>query len=217
VVLDSGHDGGNADNPEIINQLVDAGHGVTKTCDTAGTTTQDGYPEHAFNFDVALRIRAILAARGVTVLLTRPDDTGVGPCITARAAFGNAHHAAAYIAIHADGADPSGSGFHVIEEASMPLGGPAQAAASDRLAQAVRARMLAESGFGYSTYIGNGQALDRRDDLGGLNLSTQPSVFVECGNMRNSTDAARQESPAGRQRVAQALAGALLDFLAASR
>jgi N-acetylmuramoyl-L-alanine amidase len=212
VVLDPGHNGGNAAHPEIINRQVDAGRGQTKPCNTVGAETATGYPEHAFNFDVAQRTRRLLVAHGLTVLLTRPDDTGVGPCVDARARFGNAHGAAAVVSIHADGADPAGAGFHVIEAMGTP-GGPAIAAATSRLALRIRAALLAESGFGYATYVAGGGGLDHRADLGGLNLSTRAAIFVVCGNMRNPADAARMTSPAGRQRIARALADGILATL----
>lgn len=213
VVLDPGHNGGNADHPDVINRQVDAGLGQTKACNTVGAETDGGYPEHAFNFDVALRTRQLLVARGLTVLLTRPDDSGVGPCVDARARFGNSHDAAAVVSIHADGAPPAGTGFHVIEATGAP-GGSAVAAGTRQLALSVRAAMLAESGFGYATYTAGGVGLDHRSDLGGLNLSTRPSILVECGNMRNAADAARITGPAGRQRIAQALADGILKALA---
>ena len=56
-------------------------------------------------------------------------------------------------------------------------------------------------------------ALDVRTDLGGLNLSTVPKVFIECGNMRNASDAAKLSSAAFRQRIAVALAAGLTAFL----
>jgi N-acetylmuramoyl-L-alanine amidase len=212
VVLDPGHNGGNAAHPEVINRQVDAGRGQTKPCNTVGAETASGYPEHAFNFDVAQRTRRLLVARGLTVLLTRPNDTGVGPCVDARARFGNAHGAAAVVSIHADGANPAGAGFHVIEAVGTPAG-PVIAAAASRLALRTRAALLAESGFGYATYVAGGGGLDHRADLGGLNLSTRPAIFVECGNMRNPADAARMTSLAGRQRIARALADGILGAL----
>jgi N-acetylmuramoyl-L-alanine amidase len=215
VVLDPGHNGGNADHPEIINRQVDAGLGQRKACNTVGAETVSGYPEHAFNFDVALRTKQLLEARGLTVLLTRPDDTGVGPCVDVRAAFGNEHRAAVVVSIHADGAPTAGTGFHVIEALGSP-GGSAVAAETKRLALAVRASMLAESGLGYATYVAGGGGLDHRSDLGGLNLSTRPSVLVECANMRNPDDAARITTAAGRQRIAQALADGIRTALTTS-
>ena len=66
----------------------------------------------------------------------------------------------------------------------------------------MRNRFTRDTGMPYSNYIGDGTALDVRSDLGGLNLSTVPKVFIECGNMRNATDAATAQrcglAPAGR-------------------
>ena len=55
VVLDPGH---NLNNSSSINQIVNAGNGVFKACDTTGTATNGGYPEHAFTWDVANRAAA---------------------------------------------------------------------------------------------------------------------------------------------------------------
>ncbi|HEY7938593.1 MAG TPA: N-acetylmuramoyl-L-alanine amidase, partial [Acidimicrobiales bacterium] len=124
VVLDPGHDGGNASHPAEIDRQVPAG-GFTKACDTTGTQTAGGYPEHAFTFDVALRVATLLRGQGLTVVLTRPDDAGVGPCVDERAAIGNRAGAAAVVSIHADGGPADGRGFHVLE----PVGGPGAVAA----------------------------------------------------------------------------------------
>ncbi len=84
VVLDPGHNGGNATHPREVNRQVPDGRGGTKACNTTGTQTDAGYAEHAFTFDVATRVRATLQTRGITVVLTRPDDAGVGPCVDER-------------------------------------------------------------------------------------------------------------------------------------
>jgi N-acetylmuramoyl-L-alanine amidase len=62
-----------------------------------------------------------------------------------------------------------------------------------------------------STYDGsNGIAL--RNDLAGLNLTTVPKVLIECGNMRNATDAALLTSPRFQRRAAQAMVAAVIRF-----
>ncbi|MCW2603567.1 MAG: N-acetylmuramoyl-L-alanine amidase, partial [Pseudonocardiales bacterium] len=110
-----------------------AGNGTATACDTAGTTTVDGYPEHAFTFDVATHVAALLTSCGFRVELTRADDTSIGPCVSGRADLGNSPDiAAAVVSIHADGAPEDGHGFH-ISQASIPPAGPEAAAASDRL------------------------------------------------------------------------------------
>lgn len=210
VVIDPGHNGANYRNLSIIDRLVPAGFGRTKPCNTTGTQTAAGYPEHAFTFDVAERVGSLLRQQGVIVALTRTDDDGVGPCVNERAAFGNARHADAVVSIHADG-HVGGSGFHVIE-ASHPPAGAATAAASHRLAVSVHDAYLAGSGFAPSTYLGV-DGYDRRDDLAGLNLSTRPTIFIECGNMANAGDAAKLTSASGRERIAQAIATGIEGFL----
>ena len=86
------------------------------------------------------------------------------------------------------------------------------AAASYRLALDIRAAYRSGTGMPYSTYAGS-NALFVRTDLGGLNLSDVPKVFIETGNMRNVGDAARLESAAYRQREAAALARGFEAFL----
>ena len=211
VVIDPGHNGGNAAHPEIINQLVNV---ITerKACDTAGTETDAGYTEHAFTFDVATRLAALLRKKGAKVVLTRPTDTGVGPCVTQRAAIGNRAHADVAISIHADGGPPGGTGFEVIEPGLVPGYTDKIVAPSRRLGLDVRDAYHSIAGEPYSSYIGvNG--LDVRTDLGGLNLSEVPKVFIECANMRNSSDAALVTSPTFRERAAEALAAGITVFL----
>jgi N-acetylmuramoyl-L-alanine amidase len=211
VVLDPGHNGGNAANPAAINRPVPAGRGRTKPCNTTGTATGAGFPEHAFTWAVSTKVRDILTARGVKVVLTRPDDTGVGPCVNQRAAVGNDARAAAVVSIHADGStDPAAHGFHVAY--SAPPLNAAQGEPSLRLARTMRDG-LRSAGFPFSTYVGS-DGLSPRDDLGGLNLSTRPAVLVECGNMRNAAEAAAFSTAAGQRSYATAIAAAVLRYLA---
>jgi N-acetylmuramoyl-L-alanine amidase len=213
IVLNPGHNGGNAADPAAINQLVPAGFGQYKACDTTGTETNSGgYPEHAFNWDVALRVRSILQAHGVRVIMTRSSDSGVGPCVDERARIGNQAGVSAVISIHADGAPVDGHGFHVCEDSRPPAGG-AVAALSHRLTVAEHDALLQGSGMTTSTYLGS-DGYYPRDDLAGLNLATVPATFLEIGNMRNPGDATIQLSAAGRQRIAAAVATGILDWLA---
>jgi N-acetylmuramoyl-L-alanine amidase len=212
IAVDPGHNGRNWAHPREINRLVDAGT-LHKPCDTTGTSTADGYGEAAYNFDVALRLRAILRSAGARVVLTRTRNDGWGPCITTRAAIGNRAHADAAISIHADGGPAAGRGFHVIYPPSIRGLTDDIAASSRRLALDVRDTFRAGTGMPYATYIGR-DGLDVRSDLGGLNLSDVPKVFVETGNMRNATDAALLESPSFREREAHALALGLARFVA---
>ncbi|WP_188189341.1 N-acetylmuramoyl-L-alanine amidase [Nonomuraea sp. SYSU D8015] len=211
VVIDPGHNGGNAAHPKEINRQVDIITG-RKACNTVGTQTDDGYQEHAFTWDVASRLKPILENMGAEVVLTRPDDKGVGPCVTERAEIGNKARANAVVSIHADGAAPSGHGFHVIMPGLLRGHNDAVVEPSRRLGLDVRNAYRAGTGMPYATYRGK-DGLQTRTDLGGLNLSKRPAVFVECGNMRNSGDAAKLSDPGFRQRIADSLAAGIKRFL----
>jgi N-acetylmuramoyl-L-alanine amidase len=213
IAVDPGHNGGNYRHTKEINRQVDV---LTqkKACDTTGTSTNDGYSEAAFTWDVSQRLTKILKNRGAKVVLTRKNNTGWGPCITERAAIGNEAKANAAISVHADGTAAANHGFHVI----MPkkIDGPVDPVVgkSSKLGIAIRDAFRKGTGLPYSTYIGN-KALDYRNDLGGLNLSTVPKVFIECGNMRNAAEAAKFRDPKFRQKIALALANGLQHYLEA--
>ncbi|WP_200938830.1 N-acetylmuramoyl-L-alanine amidase [Modestobacter sp. Leaf380] len=209
VVIDPGHNGGNAAAPAVVDAPVPDGTGGTKPCNTTGTSTDAGYAEHSFTWDTSLRLRDLLTAAGVQVVLTRPDDTGVGPCVDVRGQLGAQVGAAAFVGVHGDGAAPGSRGFHVITSSRDP-GGAEVAASTQALAVALRDALTAVEPV--SDYLGT-DGLDSRPDLAGLNLNTVPAVYVECGNMRNAADAALMSSPEGRQALAQQLATGVLAFL----
>lgn len=212
IALDPGHNGGNASDPSYINKLVWIGNGY-KACDTTGTETDAGYTEATFNLAVALDTERILTAAGAHVVMTRTTNTGVGPCINVRAAIGNDAHAAVAISIHADGGPPNGYGFQVLTPIAIPGYNTAIITPSWRLGLDVRKYYQAATGEPFSTYAGTA-AMEPRNDLGGLNLSKVPKVFLETGNMRNASDAAKLISPAFQQRIALGIAEALNAFLA---
>ena len=71
---------------------------------------------------------------------------------------------------------------------------------------------LPATGMPVADYVAS-NGLIARDDLGGLNLSDVPAVFVEVGNMRNDTDVALLLDPEFRQATAVAIRAALEEFL----
>jgi N-acetylmuramoyl-L-alanine amidase len=211
IVIDPGHNGGNVNHPEEANRLVDAGT-LLKPCSTVGTSTGEGYSEAAYNLDVARRLADLLREAGARAILTRSTNTGWGPCITKRAGIGNRVDADAAISIHADAGPPSERGFHVIYPPSIQGLTDDIALPSRRLALDVRDAYRAGTRMPYATYVGVG-GLDVRTDLGGLNLSDVPKVFIETGNMLNPTDARLLSRPRFREREALALRLGLAAFL----
>jgi len=208
VFLDPGHNGV-AD--ASLTRQVPNGRGGTKDCNTMGTETNDGYPEHAFNWDVVARIRNSLNEIGVRTQLSRDNDNSVGPCIDERAAMANAMHPDAIISIHADSGPATGRGFHVCYS-SPPLN-DAQSGPAVQLAATMRDSLVA-SGMHPSTYIGS-NGLYSRADLAGLNLAQYPAILVELGNMKNSDEAAQMESADGRAKYATAVTQGIVTYLSA--
>ena len=206
VFLDPGHNGVN---DSSITRQVPNGRGGTKECQTAGSATDDGYPEHAFNWAVVALINQSLDQMGVRTQLSRDSDDGVGPCVDQRAALANAMHPDAIVSIHADGGPASGAGFHV--NYSYPPLNDVQGGAAVQLAHTMR-DALAQAGFQPSTYIGS-DGLYGRGDLAGLNLAQYPAVLVELGNMKNAGDSARIESADGRAKYAAAVTQGIVAYL----
>ena len=210
VGIDPGHNGGNFTDPDAIAQQIWNG-AEWEACDTTGTTTDGGYTEAQFNFNVAKYLRADLRRDGARVIMTRTSNTGVGPCVNRRAEVINDAHADVAVDIHADGAAASGRGFTILEPVAD---GPNDAviAASQRFGGDVRQAMLAETTMPVSNYEGSGGIMPR-DDLAGLNLTTVPKVLIECGNMRNAIDAGLLVTARFQQQVASALTAAIVRYL----
>lgn len=206
VFLDPGHNG--VYDASITRQVTN-GRGGTKQCNTTGTATNDGYTEHAFNWDVTLRVRDALNQMGARTQLSRDNDNSIGPCVDQRAALANAMHPDAIVSVHADGGPPTGRGFHV--NYSNPPLNDAQSGPAVQLAHAMRDSLLA-SGLQPSTYIGS-DGLNGRADLAGLNLAQYPAVLVELGNMKNGDDAAQMQSSDGRAKYAAAVTEGIVAYL----
>jgi N-acetylmuramoyl-L-alanine amidase len=209
IAIDPGHNGENYAHPTYINHLVWNGR-ENEACDTTGTATATGYSEAQFNWNVAVDLQADLRNLGATVVLTRSSNTTYGPCITQRAAIGNRAHAVVAISIHADGGPPGGRGFAILVPVADGINNRI-VAPSLRFARALRTSFL-RTGMPESTYDGV-DGIQPRDDLGGTNLSTVPKVFLECGNMRNTTDATLLEEPRWQRAAAMAIAEGMVAFL----
>ncbi len=210
VGIDPGHNGRNGVNPDFIDQQFWNGREL-ENCDTTGTETMSGYTEAQYNLNVARYLRADLRADGAKVVMTRSSNDGVGPCVTTRAEIIDRSHANVAIDIHADGGPPSGRGFTVLEPVADGTNDKV-IRSSVRFGSDVKAALLAGTTMPASDYYGVGGVIFR-DDLAGLNLTTVPKVLIECGNMRNATDAALLVQPGFQRRVARALTAAIVAFL----
>jgi N-acetylmuramoyl-L-alanine amidase len=210
IVLDPGHNGGNASHLDEISQRVWIGNGW-KPCNRVGTETRAGYPEHRLNWAVARRVKARLEELGATVHLTRTSDTGVGPCVDVRGQLGAAVGADLAVSIHADGSRAGNRGFFVMRPGLVEGWTDDIRGRSARLARALRDGLAARHLPVANYYATNG--LKVRTDLGTLNHSDVPIAMVELGNMRNRRDAERMTSARGKDRYAAGIVSGIRRYL----
>lgn len=94
--------------------VLDAAHGGADT----GAHLANHVEEKNLVVALAIRLRSMLAARGIAVITTREGDPTLPPA--KRAAMANAQHAAACLVLHAT---ESGSGIHLFTS-SLPPAAP---------------------------------------------------------------------------------------------
>lgn len=203
IAIDPGHNGGNMKNASKISRQVDDGRGGTKACNTTGTATSDGFAEHEFNWKVAKHLRTVLEAKGARVIMSRKDDTGVGPCVDERGTF--ADEADVLVSIHANGSEstkPFGFGAIIAPDRKH--------AESKKLAGSI-VKGLKKADFRANPSYGKNSVIERTD-LGGLNHATVPAVLMELGEMRNPDEAKTMQTDSGRKRYADGLAVGIEDY-----
>ncbi len=184
--------------------VLDPAHGGSD----AGAQISDTTAEKDVTLALAFRLRAMLAARGFTVVMTRGSDApgGGGLTLDDRAGVANHAHAAACLVLHAGS---SGDGVHlyrsdldaVSAEPTVPPWLTAQAAwiPQSRLLQREIASALARSGI---PLVIGAVSVRPMDSL------TCPALIVELAPADEDADSINQTGY--QQRVARAIAGALL-------
>jgi len=198
VVVDPGHDL----RANLETEPIGPGSSVRKIKDGGGTA---GEPQVVLA--VSLRLRALLEAAGVRVVMTRTrtDSTSMGN--VARARIANRAHARLFLRVHADGStSPARRGTHTLYPAVHRGWTDDIAAPSLRAARAVQAELVRSLGFPDA-------GLDRRSDLTGFNWSNVPSVLAELGFLTNPTERGVLTSAAGQRRAAVGLCRGAMRFL----
>src|ERR1022692_2437337 len=161
----------------------------------------------------ATRIRSPMRSRTASEPATRPPGPPAPRLTAATPRRGSISTSRANVAIdiHADGGPATGRGFTVLEPVAD---GPNDKVirSSIRFGRAVHAALLAHTRIPISDYYGHDGYIFR-NDLAGLNLTTVPKVLIECGNMRNATDAGLLVLGRVQRNIAKALAAAIVRFL----
>ena len=183
--------------------VLDAAHGGGDS----GGRLGDGQMEKIATLALSVRLRSLLAARGMTVVTTRESDVTVDP--EKRAEIANHAKAAACLSLHAT---ESGSGIHIFTSSLAPTQparfGPWKTAQSGwitrslALAGALNSALLHE---GFSVTLG-------RTDLIGVDNMTCPAVAIEIAPLRSADGkvTAEPDDADYEAHVANTLATALL-------
>src|SRR5712692_5858417 len=160
--------------------VIDAGHGGFDRGGIAGQRVA----EKTMNLDVAQRLKAVLAAYGYRVVMTRDSDVFVP--LGVRVAIANSYRNAIFICIHFNAAPRrAASGIETYFYSSQSLS----------LASAIH------------YYVAGGAPSAnrgvRRRGFYVLRRTTIPSVLVECGFLTNATEAQYAQSTLYRQKLAE--------------
>ena len=195
--------------------VIDPGHGGMNS----GThSILDGRFEKEFTLDWALRLAPLLAQEGWRVYLTRTNDTDAS--LSNRVAFAEAHRADFFISMHfnslAPEKTPAGIETYCLTPAGMPStltrgygdywseNFPNNAFDVRNLQFAVRL----QSALLHATGMED-RGVCRARFIGVLHGQHRPAVLIEAGFLSNPSDARQIETPAFRQKLAQAVADAL--------
>lgn len=185
--------------------VLDPAHGG----DDPGGRLNNGQPEKTFTLALSTRLRSLLAARGIAVVVTRDSDAAADQ--DKRAQIANRANAQACLSLHAS---ESGSGIHLYASSLAPA--PQRRFAAWKTAQAAWVtRSLALAGVLNSDLLQAGMKVTLgRWNLPGIDSMTCPALAIEVAPERNSggQTTAGLDDPDYQARVASALAAALLQW-----
>jgi N-acetylmuramoyl-L-alanine amidase len=187
--------------------VLDAGHGG----DDTGGHLANNQLEKTFTLALSVRLRSLLAARGIQVVTTRESDANID--LNHRAEIANRFHAQACLSLHAS---QSGSGVHLFVSSLAPAQ-PMRFAAWKTAQAAWVTRSLALAGVLNSALLHAGMNVTLgRTALPAVDSMTCPAVAVEIAPEQGSDKkgTAQLDDQGYQARVAEALAAALLEWRA---
>ena len=204
VVIDPGHDA----RANLATEPIGPGSSTRKIKDGGGTHgVVTGVREPDLTLDVSLRLRRLLRAAGVRVVMTRTRTSGASMGNIVRARIANDAGAALFLRVHADGASSaSARGTHTLTPALRRGWTDDVYASSRRAAALVQTELVRTLGF-------PNRGIQERSDFTGFNWADVPVVLVEMGFMTNPTEDRALARPTVRQRAALGLCRGTLRFL----
>jgi N-acetylmuramoyl-L-alanine amidase len=196
VVLDPGHGGGN----------------------TGTQSAADGHYEKEFTLDWALRLAPLLRQRGWQVFLTRTNDAEL--TLGDRVAFAASHNADLFISLHFNAVIAGNHQAGVETYCLTPVGMPSTLTREfdDDPEASYPNNQFDIENFEYAVLLhrallsvnGNtDRGVRRARFMGVLRGQERPAVLLEAGYLSNPAEARRIADPEYRQKLAEAVAGAL--------
>src|SRR6184192_4525636 len=188
--------------------VLDPGHGGYDR----GQVSRYGY-EKDFALDVARKLRPLLLAKGLRVIMTREGDQFVP--LEVRAQIANKARDSIFVSIHfnATNDDPNATGFEIFS--FTPRGAPstsdsavAPSALSTQPGSAVDAQSLALSACIYHSLLGHIPEYDRgikRARFAVLRLTKVPAVLIEGGFLTEQGESKLISNKDWRARLAGAI------------
>jgi N-acetylmuramoyl-L-alanine amidase len=195
--------------------VIDPGHGG----ENAGTrSVLAGHYEKEYTLDWAMRLGSLLASNGWEVALTRTNDIDIA--LSNRVSFADTRNADLFISLHFNSGSPDTTQAGVETYCLTPMGMPSTVTRnfsddssllfannsfdSQNLLLAYRVhRALLRIGGNHD------RGVRRARFLGVLRGQQRPAILVEGGYLSNPHEAELIADPAYRQKLAQAVAGAL--------
>lgn len=187
--------------------VLDAAHGG----DDAGARLASGQSEKAVTLALSVRLRSLLAARGIAVVTTRESDTTIDP--GKRAEIANRTNAQACLNLHAT---ESGAGIHLFAS-SLASAQPTRFMAWKTAQAAFVTQSLALAGTLNSVLLHADMSVTLgRTALIAVDSMTCPAVAIEIAPERapDGKVTAEPDDPDYQARIAATLAAAVLEWRA---
>ena len=194
--------------------VVDAGHGGRDS-----GTHGHGIEEKVLTLEIAKQVQKHLEAKGVTVVMSRADDTYVG--LEERCVETRIRHAQLFVSIHLNASlAPEAEGLEVYYSSRGVADdmGHWQEEAPGEIIHDRRGILLAQA---VDRYVSRRAHINSRGwrDSGYYVLvhAPCPAILVECGYVTNAAEARRLKNETHRDKIAEAIAGAVAENLAVVR
>lgn len=189
--------------------VLDAAHGGD---DPGGKL--DAQPEKDFTLALSVRLRSLLAARGLQVLTTRESDATIDS--NHRAEIADHANAQACLSLHAS---ESGSGIHLFASSLAPAQ-PGRIPAWKTAQAAWLTQSLALAGVLNSVLLHDGFPVTLgRTALPTIDSMTCPAIAIEISPGRDAGGKAKVglDDPGYQARIAESIAAALLEWKTEAR